>query len=108
MFDDSNSCDMVMLNSQPQSWDFCPETTIFRLKIVEEDQNIVKFMYSLKEGVPLPYNPDIPQISKQDKKLVFTKEMKPTINGVEGIEKIEREKSFWYFYGNEMCSTMLE
>ena len=79
MEDDSDSCGM-MLSSQPKSWDFCPESTIFRIKIIKEDNDIVKFMYNLREGVPLPYNPDIPKISDQGKKLVFMKDMQPTIN----------------------------
>ena len=99
MEDDSDSCGM-MLSSQPKSWDFCPESTIFRIKIIKEDNDIVKFMYNLREGVPLPYNPDIPKISDQGKKLVFMKDMQPTINGVQGVQKTENGKIFWYFQGS--------
>lgn len=61
MFDSSSSCELVKLKSNPLpvEWIACPATKDFKLKIKREIGKSSKFVYTLREGVPLPYNPVI-------------------------------------------------
>ena len=61
MFDFSSSCELRKLKSNPLSveWTACPATQDFKLKIKRENGKSSKFVYTLKEGVSLPYKPAI-------------------------------------------------
>ena len=87
-------------------WDSCPETTEFTLKLKKSDNKYAKFAYTLKEGVPLPYKPDIPGLNCTNLSsklmivvlgynLVFSKQLKPVYEGCVGMI----EKDSWVFKG---------
>ena len=59
MADDSASCELIRLHSNPmpKEWDACPETTDFKMKVRNQFGKFATFMYTVKEGIPLPYNP---------------------------------------------------
>ena len=64
MSDSDSSCEIVRLSSNPypapKEWDVSPESMEFELKIRRSNGKLCKFVYTLKEGVPLPYAPDMP------------------------------------------------
>ena len=59
---DSNSNSVPQrVNSSPLrpiEWEYCPATTDFILKL-KTDNKTSKLCYTLKEGKPLPYKPNI-------------------------------------------------
>ena len=112
---DSSSCELVRISSNPMpvQWEACPATTEFKLKMrkaPDKASKMVVYVYTLKEGTPLPYKPSIPTapgwlIMKKVKlklcdsglELVFSKTMKPVLDGRIGWED---EKGYWIFEGN--------
>ena len=62
MFDDSSSCELVRLNSNPlpsKEWEYCPENKEFLMKVRNRKNKLKTMVYTLKEGSPLPYKPNI-------------------------------------------------
>ena len=59
-YDSDSSCELVRVNSNPIPIEHqtCPKNTDFNLRLVENGKTL-KFCYTLKEGVKLPYFPKL-------------------------------------------------
>lgn len=69
-------------------WDTVPGEIDFKLTIKKAGKKSVRFLYTLKKGVPLPYTPVIPDIQES---ITFSKSLQPEVQGA----MIKKDGEFW-------------
>ena len=69
-------------------WDTVPGEIDFKLTIKKAGKKSVRFLYTLKKGVALPYTPIIPDIQES---ITFSKSLQPEVQGA----MIKKDGEFW-------------
>ena len=69
-------------------WDTVPGEIDFKLTIKKAGKKSVRFLYTLKKGVALPYTPIIPDIQES---ITFSKSLQPEVEGA----MIKKDGEFW-------------
>ena len=69
-------------------WDTVPGEIDFKLKIKTAGKKSVRFLYTLKKGLTLPYTPIIPDIQEP---ITFSKSLQPEVEGA----MIKKDGEFW-------------